>query len=305
MAQNSSTEALFEARRSAAKARFEQGVEAYRSHRYAQAVRWFLEADRLAPSPALSYNIARAYDRIDDTSAALRWYRDYLRRGPDTGNASEVRARVTALSTLLSRKGFQQLSLMSAPTGADVSIDGREVGVTPYTGEFALGVHRVVITLKGHREVLADVKLLANEPKDFSVNLQPSPDYASVSAASFDSRSGAERRSPTGPRRFGVAPWIVLGSGAALLGGGLVFELLRRSEEAAAAAAESQVEFKARVEAMERQKKTASILVVVGGGVLATGGILVLLNRRSEASSPGVALTCGIGGCAATARGTF
>ena len=47
---------------SGAKASFEQGLEAYRDGRYRAAIEHFQEADRLAPSPRLSLNVARAYE---------------------------------------------------------------------------------------------------------------------------------------------------------------------------------------------------------------------------------------------------
>ena len=81
-ANTSSTEAQVEARRSEAKRWFSRGVEHYRAARYPEAVSAFLEADKLVPSPALSFNIARAYEQLGGTSSALRWYRDYLRRDP-------------------------------------------------------------------------------------------------------------------------------------------------------------------------------------------------------------------------------
>src|SRR5689334_8589288 len=85
-----SSEAKVEARRDAAKVKFERGSELYEAGQYQKAVQAFMEADALAPSAPLSFNIARAYERLDDPSGALRWYRDYLRRSPRAPNASEV-----------------------------------------------------------------------------------------------------------------------------------------------------------------------------------------------------------------------
>src|ERR1041384_6742549 len=73
-----SSEAKVEARRDAAKVKFQQGSELYEAGQYQKAVQAFMEADALAPSAPLSFNIARAYERLDDPSGALRWYRDYL-----------------------------------------------------------------------------------------------------------------------------------------------------------------------------------------------------------------------------------
>src|SRR5262245_53584141 len=63
----------------AAQSRFEAGVAAYEDGRYREAVERFKEADRLAPSPLLSFNIAKVYEKMGDNRSALASYRDYLR----------------------------------------------------------------------------------------------------------------------------------------------------------------------------------------------------------------------------------
>src|SRR5262249_28961624 len=73
-----------------ARARYRQGVEAYKAGHYRESIDYFLEADRASPSAALSFNIAVAYEKIDDVAAALRWYRDYLRRAPDAKDRAGV-----------------------------------------------------------------------------------------------------------------------------------------------------------------------------------------------------------------------
>jgi tetratricopeptide (TPR) repeat protein len=211
VAQTSSSEALVEERRNDAKSKFEQGVEAYRAHRYDEAVRWFLAADRQAPSPALSFNIARAYERLNDTSGALRWYRDYLRRSPNAANAGDVRGRVAGLSSKLAEKGLQQLTVLSTPSGASVSIDGGAAGVTPFTGDLAPGVHRVTVTLAGYKTVESDVTLESDKAQDFSATLQPGTSASSARSpdtnASSEDTSGAAASDRPGPRRFGAVPW--------------------------------------------------------------------------------------------------
>src|SRR5688572_9276776 len=66
-----------------AKARYEAGARAYAEQRYKDAVDLFLEADRIVSSAPLSFNIARAYEKLGDSSGALAFYRDYLRRDPE------------------------------------------------------------------------------------------------------------------------------------------------------------------------------------------------------------------------------
>jgi tetratricopeptide (TPR) repeat protein len=300
----SSTEAQVEARRSEAKRRFELGVEQYRAGRYEGAVTAFLEADRLAPSPALSFNIARAYERLADTSGALRWYRDYLRRSPRAKNAAEVRARIAVLSAQLGQRGVQQLSIFSTPDGATVLVDGRAIGVTPFTGELPPGKHVVLLDRDGYRDARSELVLSAGTPGELNVLLEPEPNEpARRGAAKRFDRAPADT-SDRGERRFGPVPWIVAGAGVAGLGGALGFELMRRSDEKAAQGAGSQLQYKEHLDGMQRQQTRARVLVGVGGGLLVTGGVMLLFNDRPQ-SATRVAIGCNARGCTAGANGSF
>src|SRR5688572_106758 len=63
-----------------AAARYQRGVTAFKEERWREAVELFKQADELAPSALLSFNIAKVYERMRDNRSALAWYRDYLRR---------------------------------------------------------------------------------------------------------------------------------------------------------------------------------------------------------------------------------
>src|SRR5690349_10201210 len=122
-----------------AQSRYEAGVAAYEQGRYREAVERFKEADQLAPSPLLSFNIAKVYERMADNRSALAWYRDYLRRLPAAENRAAVRERIDVLERALRATGVQQVTVLSTPAGATVSIDNMSRGVTPWTGELIPG----------------------------------------------------------------------------------------------------------------------------------------------------------------------
>jgi tetratricopeptide (TPR) repeat protein len=303
-AEAASTEAMAEARRSDAKQRYQRGVEQYRAGRYAEAVVAFLEADRLAPSPALSFNIARAYERLDDTNGALRWYRDYLRRSPNAKNAAGVKERIAELAARLAQTGLQQLSVLSMPDGAAVLIDGRAIGVTPFTGELAPGRYLVLIEREGYRDARHEIVLGAKLPAELNVTLEPEPRQASPGLA------GGREPAPNGEsdraagRRFGILPWFIAGTGMAGLGGAVGLELARRSEEKAARSSQSQLEYKKHLDDSLEHQTRARVLVGIGGGLLVTGSVMLLFNDQAP-NPTRVALACTARGCAATAKGSF
>jgi hypothetical protein len=301
-----SSEGAAEARRSEARTKFEAGVNAYREHRYADAVQAFQQADALEPSAALSFNIARAFTRLDNVPAALRWYRDFLRRSPQAPNAAEVQASVNQLSATLAERGVQQISVLSTPSDAKVLIDGQAVGVTPFTAEIAPGAHHVSLSLAGYREQTADFVLAARTPQDVALRLEPlGPSAAKPvgSAAPAEALRLKPALATDHEHRFGAVPWVVLGAGAASMMGALGFELARRSAESAAKSA-SQLEYKQHFDAMESRQTTARVFLGVGGALLITGGVLVILNTPRKPASQ-LALSCDGAGCGVTALGSF
>lgn len=299
-----------------AKSKYQAGVEAYERKRYKDAVDLFLAADRLAPSAPLSFNIARAYERLGDDSSALRWYRDYLRRNPAAPNAEDVRQIVGKLAEALSKKGVQQVSISSTPSGATVSVDQQPVGVTPWTGDLPPGKHHVLLSARGYADVERELELSALEPLDVSVHLeQAGPSAAAVSAPEANAQPAlapapaaapASSQAPPPPGRgLGVWPWVTVGAGAAVLGGSLAFELMRRSAETDAKHETTQLGFQSALDKVESRKTTARILLGVGGAVVVAGGVLLILDSSSRQPGVQAGFACLPDGCALAARSQF
>jgi tetratricopeptide (TPR) repeat protein len=301
-----SAEGAATARRSEARAKFDEGVKAFAEQRYADAVQAFQEADAIEPSAPLSFNIARSYEKLDDTSAALRWYRDYMRRNSAATNAAEVNARIAALADTLAKRGVQQLTVLSAPPGASVSVDQRIAGKTPLTLELPPGPHHLKLELPEYQALEADFTLEARTPQDLKLSLTPSRPAAIPPSAStgVDATPRPVPAAPApGKRPFGVVPYVLGGAGAVSLLGALGFELARRSAESAAKDG-TQPEYPEHYDSMRGRQTTARVLAGVGGALLVTGGVLFVLNKPQK-QKPQVGLACGSGGCALSAFGSF
>src|SRR6187549_296475 len=229
-----SDEAAMEQKRAAAKSKYQQGAEAYSAGRFKDAVDLFLAADQLSPSAPLSFNIARAYEKLADDAGALRWYRDYLRRNPDASNATSVRPLIASLAESLRKKGVQQLTVLTSPAGATVTVDDQPVGVTPWTGELPPGEHHLLLSLRGYADAERKVSLVADQPLDTNVRLeQQAPSSAPVvpPAAVLPPSAPPPRDTTSHGKKLGIVPWVTLAAGTAALGGALTFEMLRRSAE--------------------------------------------------------------------------
>ena len=272
-----------EQRRSRAKARYEEGVEAYRAARYVDAVRLFLEADAISPSAVLSYNIARAYSKLADDPQTLRWYRNYLRLSPQANNAAEVAGYVRSLSDALAKQGLQQLTVLTSPPGATVLIDGNPLGVSPLTLELRPGDHSVLLSRRGFSDYKGTFVLPQATPIDLSVALR----------AAANEKAPADGQAEPG-RRFGIVPYVTLGAAAACLGSAALFELSRRSAQSSAANEQVQLDYERDIDAMNSRQTTARVLLGVGSVLAVTGATLLIFNTRPTPQSR--AIVAGIPG---------
>src|SRR5690606_37027112 len=132
-----------------AKAKQAEGVAAFREGRYVSAIEAFREADQCVPSAALSFNIARAYDGLEDTGQSLFWYADYLRRAPEAADASQTRALIAEREAVLAARGTQLLVVRTNPGHAHVRIDGGDVCTSPCALVTTRGVHALTLTHEG------------------------------------------------------------------------------------------------------------------------------------------------------------
>ena len=302
-----------------ARRHYAAGVESYEAGQFKDAIDHFLEANRLAPSPALSFNIARAYEKLGDIAGALAFYRDYLRRASDAEDRDEVGQIVTEFENRLRQKGVQQVTVLSEPDRATVVLDGKPVGVTPWTGEIFPGQHRLQLRLPGYEQTDQVFSLTAHRAKDVSVALvqipeEPKPETAPAPppppapAPPEPATPPSEPPADTsGPATVSPWTWVSLGVGAGALGGALAFELMRASAEDDAHNAETQIEAQEQYDTMESRQLVARVLVGVGAAATVAGGVLLYLDLTAEPStqSAGLGFGCSPSACGVTASGRF
>src|SRR4051812_27324837 len=197
---------------------FEKGVTAYREARYYDAVDIFLETNRLYPDPKLSFNVGKAYEGLGNQSGALRYYREYLRRLPEAPDAHEVESHVHQIEQLLSQKGLQQLTVLSAPDGATVKLDGQAVGATPWTGESFAGKHRIVLEAAGYQRNESVIEIDLHRARDFNIELSKAPDRPDAASVAKSATAPLEPRVST----FTLA---TLATGIGLLGTALIAQV--------------------------------------------------------------------------------
>ncbi len=309
-----STAADPDQRKADARRHFKAGAKAYAAGKYSDAIDQFLEANRLVPSPALSYNIARAYDKIGNAAQALSFYRDYLRRAPNASDKQSVDATIDKLEKALMQKGVQQVTVLSTPSRATVVMDGQPVGVTTWTGEIYPGRHRLTLRLEGYQDTEKVFNLPAHRAIDVKVELAAVQKKPSESAAPTPPSKPAPVVVAPPPRpqesHAQVAPWTwaALGVGVASLGGSLGFELARASAERQSRDASTQVEAASRYDTMKSRQTIARVLLGVGAAATVAGGVLLYLDlshKGQDAGSQRVGFGCDGSRCGVVAGAVF
>jgi tetratricopeptide (TPR) repeat protein len=85
----------------AARRHFERGLTHYDAGEYQAALDEFDAVKRFHDSPALDYNIARCYDRLERYQEAVTYYERYVSQKPDAADAPTTRERIVTLRARL------------------------------------------------------------------------------------------------------------------------------------------------------------------------------------------------------------
>lgn len=286
---------------------YQAGAEAYSEGRYKDAIDLFLEAARIAPNPAFSYNIGLAYEQLGDHDNALRWYRDYLRELPEAPDRADIEPRVREAEQRLRERGVQQVTVLSEPDGATVTMDGKPVGVTPWTGELTPGRHKLSLMLRDYSDAEQSFELPSDHAVDVRLSLskarrEPAPPAAAAEAPKQDSAPHAHR---VGPRPL---TWAAFGVGAAGLGLALGFELARSGAVDSARSAPSNLEGKDDYDRAKSFETLGKVALGVGAAFTVAGGVLLYLDLSSkddQTTRTAASVACTGSFCRVAVHGTF
>jgi len=301
-----------------ARSRFEQGVAAFDEGRFREAVELFKEADRLAPSPLHSFNVAKVYERMSDDRNALACYREYLRRLPKAENAAEVQQRVGELERKLQALGVQQISVLTTPPGATVLVDDVTRGVSPWTGELPPGRHLLALRLGGYRDKVQEIALPADRAIDVELTLARSAPVAAppapvpAAAAASPVAAPEKKSAPALPPLEEPPPvprwwtWAIYGGAAAAFIGAGAFEISRSNLEQEAHDSDVQTVALDKYDEMERHQALSRVFLGVGVVAALAGSVSLYFDVRHANEAPtDMAFGCAADGCSLTARGQF
>jgi len=296
-----------------AKARFRKGAELYRAGSWREAIVEFEAAYRLKPHGAIHFNVAQCRERLAEWPGALRAYEDYLREVPDAKDRAAVRASMRKIEERLAAAGVQALLVYTDPPGAELRLDGRPRGTTPFHTVLPPGTYALALTLDGYEPVGQEVALAlgASRTVDLVLRAAAAPGAiaaatAAPPAAAAPATSAAPAAAPGGPaadlraqppksaapvapstaprprERRRVTTWIAAGTAVAAAAAGGYFGWSAKQDEDALHAMQTADGAAARRYASDAESKArkANVLYAVAGGAAAAGVTLFLVEKK-------------------------
>lgn len=267
---------------SPAKAAYRAGVGFFKEHQYADAIREFNKAYRLDPNPVLVFNMARAFEELKQYDSAIEYYKKYLEMAPQAPDRAKVEDSLRALEILQKAAATDsrvELTVTSAPDGAKVFIDGREVGLTPLKAQIPVGHRFLAVEAPGYTRHSSELDVDAANPPKAHVVLVPQP----VSAAPAAPAAGG------GMTRDAWA-YIALGLGGALLvGGGIAgWQASKKADKLDQIEANPRPSDKPEYDTLKSDGKTFALVAdgLFVGSALAVGTGLILLFTGGQPEAP-------------------
>lgn len=283
-----------------AKARFKKGAELYRAGKYRAAIDEFEAAYRLKPAGAIHFNVAQCRERLAEWPGALRAYEDYLREVPDAKDRAAVRASMSRIEGRLAAAGVQELLVYTDPPGAELRLDGKPRGTTPFHTVLPPGTYALALSLEGYEPVAEDVALTLAASRVLDVVLRPAVAKPSAGAAAAGTAAGAKAAPDLAPAPQRAAPvpiapaqapskrerprvytWIAAGVAAAAVATGAYFGAQAKQDQDAlksmSAPDGSQAQ---RYASSARSNATKANALYVAGGVAAAAGVTLFFVER-------------------------
>ncbi|MFK8002178.1 MAG: PEGA domain-containing protein [Polyangiales bacterium] len=262
-----------------ARERFQRGQVAYDQGDYEVALTEWRAAYELDAQPLIQFNIAQAAERLGQLPEAATALDLYLSTAATTDpNQANARARRSALRERLAQTGVR---LAGGPSGAAISIDGTEWGLTPRPDAISLepGSHRIEVSAEGFETFRSTVVVPAGQTVDVSVEMTarevtPPVDTPPSHMDPIETRVNTPVES-SGP---GATPWIVAGAGVVLVGAAAALGAVALGKANDAPGSESDEADSARTLGL-----TADILGITGAVAISAGLIWYFVGRNSGA----------------------
>ncbi len=282
---------------------FQRGVTLYGETDYRGALIEFQRAYEITPNGAVLYNIGETEYQLRDYASALVTFERFLVEAPgDDGHRPEVEANIRELRTRVGR-----LTINTVPRGAEISVDDRVVGKTPFDNPVVVGAGRVRVTatMAGRAPESREVEVAVDGDVTVLLQLAPLPvaKPAPPRAASVPLVDAAPARASRGSS-LRTAGWItagVLGAGAIAMGLLAIHEGATLKSERDAyqddVSAQYASDKRSRLDQLSSRTRAYSLVGDSLGAAAVAVGVITLMSsgkRGSERAAPSQ-LSVGVG----------
>ncbi len=146
-----------------------RAAKAYREKRFQEALELFKSANDLVPHPNLEVNIGRSLEQLGQPEQAMVHCRMAMQAPEAPARTREAaKACVGRLEPLLAHP---VCAILTAPDEAELRIDGKLVGRTPWEGPIAPGRRQVDVVKAGFAPVTRQIIIERGQPQRLSLVL--------------------------------------------------------------------------------------------------------------------------------------
>ncbi|HET6146136.1 MAG TPA: PEGA domain-containing protein [Polyangia bacterium] len=272
---------------------FEHGVALYMEADYRAALVEFLRAYELAPNGVVLFNIGETQYQLRDYAAALATFERYLAESPQNDSHRQlVEANVKELRTRVGR-----LTITTFPVGAEITVDDRVIGKTPFGKPVVVGIGRLNVRayLPGHLPVTRSVDVAAEDNLSISFDLPSAVSMRAEAPAFAPAAAAAEPpRAPSNRSAWRKAGWISAGMLAA---GAAGVALWARDESSALRDARNRFPADAgRVHRLSDKTLTLSVIAdSLGAAAIVVGAITLYASVSAKEGGPSTSVSAGPG----------
>jgi PEGA domain-containing protein len=261
---------------------FEHGVALYMEADYRAALVEFLRAYELSPNVVVLFNVGETQYQLRDYASALATFERYLAESsPTDGHRLLVENNVRELRTRVGR-----LTISSSPLGAEVSIDDRVIGRTPFEKPVIVGIGRLSVRayLANHLPVTRTVDVAAEDNLAVNFDLPPAG-TARTDVAPLVPAAPVEPPAPSNGSAWRKAGWITAGM---LLAGAAGVGLWARDESMALRDARDHT-FPAKADSVKTlSTRTLTLSVIadsLAAAALVVGGVTLYSSLTAKEST--------------------
>ncbi|MEY4576377.1 MAG: hypothetical protein RL701_1080 [Pseudomonadota bacterium] len=280
-----------------ARVHFKLGVDFYRERNYRAALIEFKRAYNAQPHYKLLYNLGQASLELQEDSAAIDYFTNYLTQG-GSDIAEDRRAEIESYITRLQAR-LADLTVTSNQAGAELYIDDTMIGTLPLGKSIRVSVGRrkLSATKEGFAPVERVIDVAAGDHTTINLEFQKKAEEVDLAKIQSDADARAQRNAAG---QGGVSPALITGIATAAVGiGAVTFTVLTMTAQGSYNDERRLETTDAKLDELRTAAKTKALVTDILWGVTAacavTTAVLILTGDNPDKPPATTGVQVGIG----------